>query len=42
MVPDLLDLAMVGFGAAWSIAIQGIEENLTPWAGAFERIKASR
>jgi hypothetical protein len=32
--------AMLGFGAASSIAIQGIEENDTPWAGAFERINA--
>lgn len=33
-------LAMLGFGVASSIAIQGIEENNTPWAGAFERINA--
>ena len=31
---------MLGFGVASSIAIQGIEENDTPWAGAFERISA--
>jgi hypothetical membrane protein len=31
---------MLGFGTASSIAIQGIEENDTPWAGAFERINA--
>jgi hypothetical protein len=31
---------MLGFGVASSIAIQGIEENDTPWAGAFERINA--
>lgn len=31
---------LVGFGAASSLAIQGIEQNLTPWAGAFERINA--
>jgi hypothetical membrane protein len=29
---------LVGFGAAAWIAIQGIEQNVTPWAGAFERI----
>lgn len=33
-------LAMLGFGVASSIAIQGIEQNNTPWAGAFERINA--
>lgn len=33
-------LVMLGFGVASSIAIQGIEENHTPWAGAFERINA--
>jgi len=26
---------LVGFGAASSVAIQGIEQNFTPWAGAF-------
>jgi hypothetical protein len=31
---------MLGFGVASSIAIQGIEENNTPWAGAFERVNA--
>jgi hypothetical protein len=31
---------LVGFGAASSEAIQGIEENFTPWAGGFERINA--
>ena len=31
---------LVGFGAASSLAIQGIEQNFTPWAGAFERINA--
>jgi len=31
---------LVGFGAASSVAIQGIEQNFTPWAGAFERINA--
>jgi hypothetical protein len=33
-------LVMLGFGVASSIAIQGIEENNTPWAGAFERVNA--
>jgi hypothetical protein len=33
-------LVMIGFGAAASFAIQGIEQNMTPWAGAFERINA--
>jgi hypothetical protein len=33
-------LIFVGFGAASSVAIQGIEQNFTPWAGAFERINA--
>lgn len=31
---------LVGFGAASSLAVQGIEQNFTPWAGAFERINA--
>jgi len=31
---------VIGFGAAASFAIQGIEQNMTPWAGAFERINA--
>lgn len=31
---------LVGFGVASSVAIQGIEQNFTPWAGAFERINA--
>jgi hypothetical protein len=31
-------LVLVGFGTASSIAMGGIEENLTPWAGGFERI----
>jgi Protein of unknown function (DUF998) len=31
---------LVGFGAASSVAIQGIAQNSTPWAGAFERINA--
>jgi uncharacterized membrane protein len=33
-------LVMIGFGGATSIAIRGIEENHTPWAGSFERINA--
>jgi Protein of unknown function (DUF998) len=33
-------VAMIGFGTASAIAIQGIEQNDTPWAGAFERINA--
>ena len=31
---------LVGFGVASSVAIQGIAQNSTPWAGAFERINA--
>ena len=31
---------LVGFGAASSVAIQGLAHNSTPWAGAFERINA--
>jgi Protein of unknown function (DUF998) len=31
---------LVGFGVASSVAIQGIEQNFTPWAGSFERINA--
>jgi len=34
------NLVLIGFGAASGNAIQGIEENHTPWAGAFERINA--
>lgn len=34
------DVVLIGFGAASGIAIQGIEQNDTPWAGAFERINA--
>lgn len=33
-------LVIIGFGAAASSAIQGIEEDDTPWAGGFERINA--
>jgi hypothetical membrane protein len=32
--------AVVGFGMASGFAIQGIEQNDTPWAGGFERINA--
>jgi hypothetical protein len=31
---------LVGFCVASSMAIQGIEQNFTPWAGSFERINA--
>ena len=31
---------MMGFGIASGIAIRGIEQNDTPWAGAFERVNA--
>jgi uncharacterized protein DUF998 len=33
-------LVMMAFGIASGIAIRGIEQNVTPWAGAFERINA--
>jgi hypothetical protein len=33
-------LVVAGFGPASSSAIRGIAQNLTPWAGAFERINA--
>jgi hypothetical protein len=33
-------IVLVGFGAASAIAIQGIEQNDTPWAGALERVNA--
>jgi hypothetical protein len=33
-------LVMMVFGIASGIAIRGIEQNDTPWAGAFERINA--
>lgn len=33
-------LILIGFGAAASVAMGGIEENITPWAGGFERINA--
>jgi hypothetical protein len=33
-------VVLAGFGSASGIAIQGLEQNDTPWAGAFERINA--
>lgn len=33
-------VVLAGFGAASAVAIQGIEENATTWAGGFERINA--
>jgi hypothetical protein len=33
-------LVLIGFGMASSIAMGGLEENHTPWAGGFERINA--
>jgi hypothetical membrane protein len=33
-------LVFMGFGAASGVAIQGIEQNSTPWTGGFERISA--
>lgn len=33
-------VVLAGFGAASAVAIQGIEENTTAWAGGFERINA--
>jgi hypothetical protein len=33
-------VAMTGFGIASGIAIQGLEQNDTPWAGVFERVNA--
>lgn len=33
-------VVLMGFGAASGIAIKGIEQNNTPWAGAFERVNA--
>lgn len=33
-------LVVVGFGAAASFAIRGIGQNMTPWAGAYERLNA--
>ena len=34
------DVVLVGFATASGIAIRGIEQNDTPWAGAFERVSA--
>ncbi len=31
---------LIVFGAASSVAIRGLAQNATPWAGAFERINA--
>jgi hypothetical protein len=33
-------LVLAGFGAAASIAMKGISQNSTSWAGGFERINA--
>lgn len=33
-------VVVVGFGMASSLAIRGIEQNDTPWAGGFERMNA--
>ncbi len=33
-------VVLMGFGTASGIAIQGIEQDNTPWAGGFERINA--
>jgi hypothetical protein len=33
-------LMLAGFGALSSVAIRGLAQNSTPWAGAFERINA--
>jgi hypothetical protein len=33
-------VVVVGFGMAASLAITGIEKNVTPWAGGFERVNA--
>jgi hypothetical protein len=33
-------LVILGFTALSSVAIQGIEESDTPWAGALERVSA--
>ena len=43
MVPVLRDRdasALTGFGIASGIAIEGLEQNDTPWAGVFERVNA--
>jgi hypothetical protein len=31
---------LIGFGGAAGYAMRGLEENLTPWVGGFERINA--
>jgi hypothetical protein len=33
-------VVVIAFGMASSLAIRGIEQNDTPWAGGFERINA--
>jgi hypothetical membrane protein len=33
-------VVIVGFGMAAALAIRGIEQNNTPWAGGFERVNA--
>jgi hypothetical protein len=33
-------VVILGFTALSSVAIQGIEDNDTPWAGALERVSA--
>jgi len=33
-------VVVAGFGMASSLAMRGIEQNDTPWAGGFERINA--
>ena len=33
-------LVLVGFGVASSLAIRGLRQNMTPWAGGFERVNA--
>ena len=34
------DIVLIAFGIASGIAIRGLEQNDTPWAGAFERVNA--
>jgi Protein of unknown function (DUF998) len=34
------DVVLIAFAAASGMAIQGIEQNDTPWAGGFERVNA--
>jgi hypothetical protein len=33
-------VVVVGFGMASGLAMRGVEQNDTPWAGGFERINA--